>query len=909
MPTENYVVTLQSVGKNDWEKVGSKAANLGELKRLGFSVPDGFVITTDAYLQFIVDNGLEAFIEASLVQMNPADPRSIEKCSKEIGRAIERSKLPAKLVEDIIREYSHLSEKYVAVRSSATAEDLPHESFAGQLETFLNIHGVEEIKRYVNRCYSSLWTSRAIAYRERNGIPHRNLKMAVIVQAMVSAKSAGVLFTADPVYSERSKIIIESNFGLGESIVSGRAIPDRFTIFRDLQDKEKPFKIMSKEIGTKNFVTRGLTSGEKTGVECVETTEDWRFQPSLSDEKVLELAEVGCAIESVFGCPQDIEWAIDENDSIFVLQSRPITSLAQPAPEDEVVWSRGYSDDYWNDPVSPLFFELLGDQLTNIVNVELNKIMGYFQPGSKKTDQLLKLHHAHAYFNLEVLKRKVEYEIPPFLRNDDILNYFPDGSGPYGKETIKKLPFRLRKRIIAELRVMLYDPKGSVTKTASAYDEWTQKVFSPFWEQFESRIAELVAKGNLSDYIDFAEELDQLMTGHFRLVRYGIPVHNIGMNLLAQYLLERFLGKEEAVKTYPILISGLKHKTSETNERINRLAFIARSSPELKKVILETPSGELLKTLSSIETHDIKDFVREFSLFIKDFGVRGFTREPYYPRWYESPQYVFDILKPLVEEERKYKADFESESSQQKDTMREIEFRIKASRFGWFKWKLFHIILGFARKYIIFREDQRFNLDRWITMNRRIYMEIGMILKRRGILQDAQEIFFLTKKEIKKLVWEPNTTEEINAIRTLVNDRKAEFLKYENTTPAKFLQGSREFNDPPPEYEMTFRGIAASQGVLTAPVRVLKSIDDIWQVREGEILVVPRTDPGWTPVFAKIGGLITETGGMLSHGAVVSREYGIPAVTNVVNACRVFKTGQIVTIDGTNGFVRMEGMM
>ncbi|MEM2945454.1 MAG: PEP/pyruvate-binding domain-containing protein [Thermoproteota archaeon] len=902
MSSKSYVVDLKNVRREDWVRVGGKASSLGELKHLGFPVPEGFVVTTEAYDYFLSYNGLEECIESSLAKINPDDPASIEECSKEIREAMSRSRLPAELAEDLRRAYDALPVKSVAVRSSATVEDSPQESFAGQLETFLNVKGFENVERLIVQCYSSLWGSRAIAYRERNRISHRNLKMAVIIQVMVPARSAGVLFTVDPVSSDASQMIVESNFGLGESVVSGRAMPDRFVIHRSPKESGEPFRIVSREIGVKNHVAKPSS----TGVEHVEIPLEERFQPSLSDEQVLRLAEIGLAVEKVFGCPQDVEWAVDGENNILILQSRPVTSLAQPAPEDEVVWSRGYSDDYWNDPVTPLFFELLGDQLTNIVNVELNRIMGYSQPGSRKTDQLLKLHHAHAYFNLEVLKRKVEYEIPPFLRNEDILNYFPDGGGPYGKETIRKLPFRLRKRIMAELRVMLHDPNGSVTRTASAYEEWTRRVFNPFWEQFEQRMALLSEEASIRRYVELAEELDELMTGHFRLVRYGIPVHNIGMNLLAQYLLKRFLGEEEALKTYPALISGLKHKTSETNERISLLASIAGSSPELRRIILETPSEKILEKIGALNTPEAQKFKEEFNRFIRDFGARGFTREPYYPRWYEAPQYVFNILKPLVKEAGSNTA--ETEGLSQEEALKHVERRIKALRFGWFKWRLFSTILGFARKYIVFRENQRFNLDRWITMNRRIYLEIGRILQRQGVLQEPLEVFFLRKSEIKRLAFEQPTPEELAEIRMLVNSRRQEFLKYENTTPAKFIQGSREFNDPPPEPGLVFKGIPASRGVLTAPVRVLKNVEDIWQVRAGEILVVPRTDPGWTPVFSRIGGLITETGGMLSHGAVVSREYGIPAVTNIQNACRVFKTGQTVTIDGNSGMVRIEGV-
>lgn len=406
---------------------------------------------------------------------------------------------------------------------------------------------------------------------------------------------------------------------------------------------------------------------------------------------------------------------------------------------------QGYSDDYWNDPVSPLFFELLGDQLTQIVNVELNDIMGYSQPGSHKTDKLLRLYHGHVYFNLEVLKRKVEYEIPPFLRNDDILKYFPEGRGPYGRETIKRMPFRLRKRILAEIRVALYDRNGSITKTASAYEAWSKEKFNPFWEKFDSKMEEISRRGgDPSDYINLAKKLDRLMMGHFRLVRYGIPVHNIGMNLIAQYFLKRFLGEEEASKAYPVLISGLKHKTSETNERLFHLAAVIQASPRLRAMV-ETPSEMLYARLSADADPETVRFMNELKLFFRDFGVRGFTREPYYPRWYEAPQYVFDILKTLVQDQKGIVKKNKAEELKQK---KEVERKIKSQPLGWFKWKLFSIILGFARTYIVFRENQRFNLDRWITMNRRIYLEIGKNFQKRGLLKEPSEIFFLRKNEI-----------------------------------------------------------------------------------------------------------------------------------------------------------------
>jgi pyruvate,water dikinase len=348
----------------------------------------------------------------------------------------------------------------------------------------------------------------------------------------------------------------------------------------------------------------------------------------------------------------------------------------------------------------------------------------------------------------------------------------------------------------------------------------------------------------------------------------------------------------------------LKHKTSETNQAIFRLASTIQTSPELRSRILEVPSNQLLNQLSLDESPATVRFVSELESFFKEYGVRGFTREPYYPRWQDAPEHVFNILKSMVQDEGSTGEESVScTKAHDAISEQEIAARVKSKNFGWAKWKLISIVLGFARKYIIFRENQRFNLDRWITMNRRIFLEIGKNLQALGILREPSDVFFLRKNEIHKIVERKYDIQEMKRIKQAVQERKSEFLRNEHVTPPKFLRGEIESQTPHLTFETTLQGIPASRGLLSGPVRVLDRIDDIWRVRSGEILVVPRTDPGWTPVFCKIGGLVTETGGLLSHGAVVSREYGIPAVTNIPDACRIFKTGQIVTIDGSKGTV------
>lgn len=568
------------------------------------------------------------------------------------------------------------------------------------------------------------------------------------------------------------------------------------------------------------------------------------------------------------------------------------------------VWTRGYSDDYWNDSVSPLFFELLGDQLTQIVNVELNAIMGYSKP-SDKLDQLLLLHRSHVYFNLEVLKRKVEYEIPPMLRNDDILNYFEDGDGPYGKETMKKQPFHMSKRVLAEIRVMLYDRNGSITKTASAYDKWSRKQFQPFASQFNQRFEPLAKSHDIAGLLELAQELDQVMIGHFRLVRYGIPVHNIGINLIAQYLLARFIGKKDATEGYLALLSGLEHKTSQTNDALFHLASLIQASPLLREQILSYPSNLLMLQLRGSSDSEIHVFMAELEKFFKEYGFRGFTREPYYPRWQEAPEHVFNILKSMTRDQPQQQTPIVASNGPSKE---DVAQQVKSTSLGWAKWQIFSKVLGYARKYIIFREEQRFHLDQWITMNRKIYLAVGDALYNLDIIDEARDIFFMKREEIQQVTKNQTSANELAVIKKSICMRKDEFLENEHSTPVKFLRGNQELSEESlgEGIATEFQGIPASRGIISGPVRVLNDIDDIWKVRSGEILVVPRTDPGWTPVFRLIGGLITETGGLLSHGAVVSREYGIPAVTNIPNACRLFKTGQIVTMDGSKGSVTIQ---
>jgi pyruvate,water dikinase len=900
---DSLTIELTEVPLKSFE-VGNKALNLNKLIQRGFSVPKGFVVKTNAYNLFLRSNNLIEFIQKTLKSIDYNNIDSINNSVQVIRNSIVEGSIPNDLINEIKTKYIQLAFQSVAVRSSATAEDLPTTSFAGQYDTFLNIKSLDQVLHHIKQCYASVWTYRAVLYRYNNNIPHNSVKIAIIVQSMILAQSAGVLFTINPITADNTELIIEANFGLGESVVSGKSSPDQFFVQKL---KNGALKIRNKRIGTKKLASYPTSIPDNSGVDYISLSNDLNQQSSLLDSEILNLAKLGLEIEKSFKFyPQDIEWAIDQEKKIYILQTRPVTAVKPKKKESEILWSRGYSDDYWNDNVTPLFFNILGDPITKVVNIELNSIMGY----EKMDSQLIKLHNAHIYFNLNVIKKKIENEIPTFMRNEDVLNYFPEGHGPYGKKTMKELPFHLIKRIVAELRVMLYDPNGSMSKTAEAYEDWNQQIFLPYCIELDKKLEEISKTGDIQDLIKLADELDEIMINHFRLIRYGIPVHNIGMNLLVQYLLIRFLGRENCLKFYPILVSGLDHKLTETNDQIHYLAFLINRSTELKSIFKNHESINIYKVLLSESNPMIRDFLVEFEKFLKKYGDRGFTREPYYPRWREFPMTnIIDALKSLTKDQTQDLDKLKAKNSEKRIRIEKfVEYKIRQQKFGFLKWKFFSIFLKNSKKYIKFREDQRFNLDKWITRNRNIYLEIGKTLTNREIISEEKDVFFFFRNEIKKLALNKYNPQEILNLSTVVKKRSEGFKRYENTVPPKFLLGSREFNDLQiyTEYSKIFHGLPASQGVITASIRIIQDINLISTIQAGEILVVARTDPGWTPVFSKIGGLITETGGILSHGAVISREYGIPAVTNIPNACKLFKTGQIVKIDGFSGTVILQ---
>lgn len=311
-----YILWFNEISKKDLPKVGGKGANLGEMFKI-MPVPNGFCVTADAYALFMEETSLQEEVMAMLQALDIKDSRMLDERSEKIREMIKKENIPDDMKKEIAASYKKLNAKFVAVRSSATAEDLPTASFAGQQDTYLNISGEKEVINAVKSCWASLFTSRAIYYRETNKFNHNDVKISVVVQEMVQSEKAGVMFTVNPVNNNRSEMIIEGSYGLGESVVSGKVTPDTYTI------KKTPFSILSINIGSKSTAIIQGKDGKNIEIETSRQQQDVQL---LNEKELKELASLGMKIEQHYNIPQDIEWGISKK-KVYILQSRPITTL------------------------------------------------------------------------------------------------------------------------------------------------------------------------------------------------------------------------------------------------------------------------------------------------------------------------------------------------------------------------------------------------------------------------------------------------------------------------------------------------------------------------------------------------------------------------------------------------------
>ncbi|HWP97073.1 MAG TPA: phosphoenolpyruvate synthase [Syntrophomonadaceae bacterium] len=869
---KSYVLVFQEIDKTKLMVVGGKGANLGELSRIeGIQVPEGFCVTTEAYKTIIEHNQEFNALLGELSLLKVQDRERIGEISGKIRRVIEGTAIPKDINEEITRYLIKFGEKNAyAVRSSATAEDLPLASFAGQQDTYLNIIGKEAILQHISKCWASLFTDRAVIYRMQTGFDHRKVHLSVVIQRMVFPDAAGIMFTADPVTSNRKVLSIDASFGLGEALVSGMVNADIY--------KVREGRIVDTKISTKKAAVYAL---EKGGIEEREI-EPWRQnKQTLADEQILKLARLGRKIEGYFACPQDIEWCLDK-DLFYIVQSRPITTL-YPIPNVEDGKNRVYisigHQQMMTEAIKPLgisFFQLLlqqfvplatceiGGRVYSDISHELTSLIGrnIFLKNLEKVDVLAK----NALFNL--MKRK------------DFIKKLPRGKTTMGGIGKVMLSWLIQGMKISHKN----DP--AIVENLIANNE-------ALIRDLEKGITN-VSGDELFDFI--FKDMEQLKkTINFGVLFAGmIALDGINKNI------EKWLGEKNAADVLSKSVSN--NITSEMGLALLDVADVVRQYPAVIKYFQQASDETFFEDLTKLESSGAIDSIRTF---LEKYGMRcsgevDITR----PRWNENPIALIPMILSNIR-------NFESGSSgnlfeqgrllaEQKE--RELLSRLEQLPGGKRKAKMTKKAISVLRNYAGFREYPKYFMIWHYWIYKQALLKEAAVLVQKSVIRDRQDIYYLSLEELREVI----KTNRLDY--SIITMRKEEYEIHEKLTPPRVMTSDGEVifgeYDPGDSPLGASVGIPASSGIIEGRARVIFKLEDA-NIEEGDILVTTFTDPCWTPLFVSIKGLVTEVGGLMTHGAVIAREYGLPAVVGVENATRLIKDGQKIRVNGTEGYVEI----
>ena len=820
--TEKFTAALADFGAADLASAGGKGANLGELVRHGFPVPAGFLVTTAAYATLLADTGLGAELERLL---------DAENAAARIRALFTEALVPARVSADIAAAYAALGGGPVAVRSSATAEDLPGAAFAGQQDTFLNVVGEQAVIRAVVDCWASLWTDRAIAYRQRQRIDPREVSIAVVVQDMVPADTAGVLFSANPVTGERGEIVVDASPGLGEAVVSGRVTPEHYVL--DSTGRTRTFTPGAHEV-----VIRALAGG---GTE--ESAGAGSPRPALGEEQLAELARLALRAQEHFGRPQDMEWAI-AGGRLFVLQARPMTALPpQPLRLNE-----------FQRFVGPFFVEMFQDRPYPL------DVSGWMQRG------ILAMLHGMAG-SVGVNFPSVKELLPE--EDGVVVRLVP----PVPRPTLRTLGAPL-----------------SVARRARRFNpaRWTQDSrFATFLENVRRLAGRDPRSLSWREVVGLAEDAFATMRGITELrISYlpGAFVPQLKLRLMLLLLGKRHLG--------PALIAGAETRTSQANRALEDLADRVRSHGGLARAFTELAPGELL---SRVE-HDPKfeDFRARLQAFLAEYGHRETVSVVMSssPTWSDAPEVVLGLVTSMMGE-RRQAADQTGQALA--ELKRHPALRIAAVRR--------HLLTAVdaAKAGIAFREDSHFYATKVLPPLRRALAELGRRLCEAGVLADPADVHHLRFEELAGMDdGGALPAAERERYRRLVVARAA---KRRELDGIPLLDTASLFPTRRRRPGALVSGMPASRGQATGTVRIIRGPAEFGQLRSGEILVCPYTNPSWTPLFQRAAAVVVDAGGIASHAAIVAREYGIPAVMGTGSGTSALQEGQLVLVDGTRGLV------
>ncbi len=872
------------------DEVGGKAVNLSRLSRAGFPVPQGFAVTTDAFRAAVHEHGLREQIDAALATADPDDPASVDEASRRIRRAFSGTPVPAAIATSVLDAYRKLGGGPVAVRSSATAEDLPDLSFAGQQDTLLGVRDDDALLAAVVECWSSLWTARAITYRRRAGIPEEAAALAVAVQRMVEADTSGVMFTANPLTGHRGQMAIDATFGLGEALVSGLVEPDH--VVADAATG----RVIDRTLGAKAVVTSSLAGG---GVETRDS--DRSTESTLSDADVAALVDLGRRVQAEYGTPQDIEWAIAGGE-VALLQSRAITSLfpVPSGPEEAVYLSFGAVQGMLA-PMTPLGCDAIRCVMAGGASVFGASLDPETNPWIGTAGERLWIRIDRALRN--PLGSRV---LPGLLKAVDpsarriFLGLRDEGMlAPLPREVMRAVAPKLARfgRVAGRNLVRaVRDPNG----VRAEFDEVTEAAVQRATRAFAETAAEPDPFRRVAAR---ARTLRATLSDAFpTVVPYAGVV--IAGPVLALRVLTRLSGATDEGDhgVSPLVLEvtrALPHNvTTEMDLALWQVAQSVRDDPDSRTLVADLPPAELADRYARGELSPA--VAAALDRFLAGYGMRGVGEiDLGRPRWSDDPT---DVL-ATVQRYQDIPAD-QSPPAQfargEQAAERAVE-RLVAET-GGARGRLVGFLAGRIRVLAGGRELPKFTIIRMMGVARTALLASGHDLVDAGVLDSPDDVFLLRLHEIEALDDGPTA-----GLRRLVAERRAALERESRRVQVPrvlvgdgraYYEGLGDLSDDPG----VIVGSPVSPGTVEGTVRVV--LDPAQSgLRHGEILVCPGTDPAWTPLFLSAGGLVTEVGGMMTHGSVVAREYGIPAVVGVHEATTRLTTGQRVRLDGTAGTI------
>ncbi|MFJ7017764.1 rifamycin-inactivating phosphotransferase Rph [Streptomyces sp. NPDC101117] len=858
------VVDLQDVDAAGLAEVGGKGAHLGELSRIdGVRVPSGFCVTTHAFRRIMAEAPEGGELLDRLSRVDEGDQEAVRSLAARLRQVVEATPLPDEVAAAVTGALARHGERSAyAVRSSATAEDLPTASFAGQQDTYLNVVGTEEILRHVSQCWASLFTERAVTYRGRQGVDHRTVHMAVVVQRMVVPRASGILFTADPVTGDRRTATVDAGFGLGEALVSGLVDPDVLTV--------RHGEVVARTIAAKRRALHAVQGG---GTRETPIEERRQREPVLTDDQAVELVTLGRRIEAHFGSPQDIEWCLDD-DGFHIVQSRPITTLF-PVPERDddvfrVYLSVGHQQ-MMTDAMKPLGLSMW--RLTALApmyeaggRLFVDATARLAVPGSRaalldvvgRGDPLTR-------DALETVLENGEFEPAPAET---------DGGGP---------------------------PAGDGAEP----DEADPSIVTELIERSRRSLAELEREiGTKSGPALFAF-LREAFEEHKRVVGDPLNIRAIMAGMEATWWLndrlEEWLGERNAADT--LTLSAPDNVTSEMGLELLDVADVVRTHPEvvafLEGVEDDGFLDELPKVPGGAEARDA------FEAYLDRYGMRcvgeiDITR----PRWRERPSALVPVVLDHVRAFGPGAAARRFEDGRRRALAKEREVleRLRDLPDGERRADAARRMIRQVRAFAGYREYPKYAIVSRSFVYRQALLREADELVRAGVLADREDVHYLTFDEFEEAVRARRVDER------LVRRRKDAFRSYQALTPPRVLasdgvalSGAYRRDDVP---EGALAGLAVSAGTVEGRARVVLDMAEA-DLEAGDILVTRFTDPSWSPLFVGIAGLVTEVGGLMTHGAVIAREYGLPAVVGVERATRLIRDGQRIRVHGTAGYIEL----